>query len=166
MHVRFVGVTILEGLVAEHRVFLTVFDHIERALPGIKTTGEMAVLCRVLGGLLHNHGATENDLAYIALDHILHEYREHTRLYHDHQEIDGLLKQVEKTDDVDKARAQLSATLNACRAHFDDEERVVFPLIERALQPETLRVLGRSWNRRSSDATPFESQSTAPQFRS
>jgi hemerythrin-like domain-containing protein len=138
----------LEGLVAEHRVFLTVFDHVERILPAVRTTGEVAVLCRLIGELLHAHGQTENDLAYIALDHILAEHRQPTRLYHDHQEIDDLLKEIAKIRDLPKARAQLVAALNACRAHFEDEERVVFPLIERALQPETLRVLGRSWSKR------------------
>ena len=53
---------------AEHRVFLTVFDHVERVLPTVKTAGEVALLGRVLGELLHNHGQTENDLAYVALE--------------------------------------------------------------------------------------------------
>jgi hemerythrin-like domain-containing protein len=137
--------TILEGLVAEHRVFLMVFDQIEQALPGVKTREEITLVCRILAGLLHNHGEEENDLAYIALDHILKDHNQHARLYHDHQEIDGLLKAVEKTKDLAEARARLKAALDACRAHFNEEERLVFPLIEKALQQETLQVLGRVW---------------------
>ena len=63
--------TIIEGLVAEHRVFLTFFDQLERALPGVKTVDEIRLLCHLVEGLLHNHGDAERDLAYIALDHIL-----------------------------------------------------------------------------------------------
>jgi hemerythrin-like domain-containing protein len=147
--VRFANVTILESLVAEHRVFLTVFDQIERVLPDLKTGAEVAVLCRVLAGLLHDHGAEENDLAYIALDHILKDHAQHDRLYHDHEEIDGLLKEVGAINNLPKARARLKAALDACRAHFDDEECNVFPLIEKVLQPETLQVLGRARNSRT-----------------
>jgi hypothetical protein len=143
--VRLLSMTILEGLVADHRVFLSAFDEIERALPDTKSAGEIALLCRVLQRLIHDHGETENDLAYIALDHILEEHREHTRLYHDHQEIDGLLQQVATVQELPQARTQLRAALSACRRHFHEEESVVFPLIAKALQPETLQILGRSW---------------------
>lgn len=137
------GVTILESLVVEHRMFLKMFDRIERLLPDIRTSGEVAVLCRSLAGLIHDHGEEENDLAYIALDHILKDRGQHVDLYHAHQEIDGLLKKVEAVKSLPEARARLKAALDACRAHFDEEEHKVFPLIKRVLQPETLEVLGR-----------------------
>ena len=148
-YVCLVAITIIEGLVAEHRVFLTLFDEIERALPGIKTSGELTRFCRLLEGLLQNHGGAENDLAYIAFDHVLKERNRLTRLNHDHQEIDVLLKAVETIEDLQEARAQLKACLNACRLHFNEEERNVFPLIEKTLQHETLLVLGKAWRSQS-----------------
>jgi hemerythrin-like domain-containing protein len=141
--------TIIDGLVAEHRVFLTLFDQIERVLPAVKTVSEIALVCRLLEAPLHDHGGAETDLAYIALDHILHQKSRLTRLYHDHQEVDGLLKRVRETKDLPKARTQLKATLDACRAHFRVEEQIVFPLIEKALQRETLLVLGKVWKSQS-----------------
>jgi hemerythrin-like domain-containing protein len=141
--------TIIDGLVAEHRVFLMLFDEMERALPGVKTVDEIALLCRVLEAPLHNHGGAETDLAYIALDHILHQKNHLTRLHHDHQEIDVLLKRVEGIKDLPKARTQMKAALEACRAHFSEEERTVFPLIEKTLQHETLLVLGKVWKSQS-----------------
>ncbi len=141
--------TIIDGLVAEHRVFLMLFDQIERALPGVKTVDEIGLLCRLLEAPLHNHGGAETDLAYIALDHILHQQNRLTRLHHDHQEIDGLLKKVEEIKDLQKARTQLKAALNACRVHFREEERSVFPLVEKALQHETLEILGKVWKSQS-----------------
>ena len=143
------AITITDALVAEHRVFLALFDQIERALPSIKTVGEVALLCRLLAGLLHEHGGIETDLAYITLDHVLHEQDQLTRLNHDHQEIDGLLKKVETSEYLQEARARLKACLTACRIHFNEEERTVFPLMEKALQHETLVVLGKAWKSRS-----------------
>ena len=141
--------TIIDGLVAEHRVFLTLFDQVERALPGVKTVDEIALMCRLLEAPLRDHGGAETDLAYIALDHILHQQNHLTRLHHDHEEIDGLLKRVEGIKDLQKARTRLKAALNACRAHFSEEERTVFPLIEKALQLETLQILGKVWKSQS-----------------
>ena len=137
--------TIIDGLMAEHRVFLMFFDQMERALPEVKTVDEVGLLCRLLEAPLHNHGGAETDLAYIALDHILHEQNRMTRLYHDHQEMDELLRKVEAITDLPKARTQLKAAFDACRAHFREEEQTVFPLIEKALQPETLQILGKVW---------------------
>ncbi len=141
--------TIIDGLVAEHRVFLMLFDQVERALPGVKTVDEVALMCRLLEAPLHDHGGAETDLAYIALDNILHQQNRLTRLHHDHQEIDGFLKRVEGIRDLQQARTQLKAALDACRAHFAEEEQTVFPLIEKALQYETLQILGKVWKSQS-----------------
>jgi hypothetical protein len=148
-YVWLVAITIIDGLVADHRMFLTLFDEIERALPSVKTVGEVALLCRLLEGLLHNHGGVETDLAYITLDHVLHQPNRLTRLNHDHQEIDVFLKEVETIEDLQEARARLKASLNACRIRFNEEERSVFPLMEKALRHETLLVLGKAWNSQS-----------------
>jgi hemerythrin-like domain-containing protein len=137
--------TIIDGLVADHRVFLTLFEEIERALPSVKTVGEIALVCRLVAGLLHNHGGIETDLAYITLDHVLKQKNRLNRLHHDHEELDGLLQEVGAIKDIEKARARLKAALNACRAHFEEEERNVFPLMEKTLQRETLLVLGKAW---------------------
>ena len=139
------SITIIDGLVAEHRVFLTIFDQIERSLPEIKTVGEIALICRILERLIHDHGMAETDLAYITFDHVLKEQNRCTRLSHDHEEIDGLLREVEKIQDLSEARSRLKVSLNACRIHFKDEERNVFPMIEKTLQHETLVALGRAW---------------------
>jgi len=136
--------TIIEGLMAEHRVFLGLFSQIEAALPQVNTTEEIGLLCRLLEGMLHTHGSEEIDLAYIAVDHILNDQGRLNRLYHDHHELDENLRELAKVRDLPKARAQLKTILNACRAHFDEEERTLFPLIEEALQHETLEVLGRA----------------------
>jgi hemerythrin-like domain-containing protein len=121
-----------------------VFEQIERALPDLETPEEVAVLCRVVGGLLHDHGAEENDLTHLAVAHILIDHARQARLCHEHREMDRLLESVGAVKDVRKARSRLKAAFDACRAHFAEEERHMFPLIEKVLQPETLQVLGRA----------------------
>ena len=143
------SITIIDGLVAEHRVFLTVFDQIERSLPEIKTTGEIALICRILERLIHDHGTAETDLAYITFDHVLKEQNRCSRLSHDHEEIDGLLREVATMQDLTEARSRLKVSLNACRIHFKEEERTVFPMIEKTLHHETLVALGRAWKSQS-----------------
>lgn len=143
-------VTITEVLVAEHRVFLTLFDQVERALPGLKTMDELRPLCRLLQALLHKHGEEENDLSCVAVSHILKEHKRHARLHHDHRKLDALIKQVAVTKDIRKGRSRLRAALAACRAHFGDEEQVLFPLIERALRQDALLALGKVWMSQSS----------------
>ena len=142
--------TIVEGLLAEHRVFLTLFDQLEHALPKIKTVDEMRLLCRILEGLLHNHGEAEDDLSCVAVDHVLKEHKRHLRFHHDHQEIDGHLKEVARIEDLHEARRRLTVFLEACRAHFRDEEQNLFPLVETAIRHETLLALGRAWRSQSS----------------
>lgn len=133
----------------EHRVFLTLFDQVECVLPDLKTVQELRPLCRLLRGLLHNHGIEEDDLSCVAVRHILKQHKRHTRLHHDHRQIDKLLKKVAGIRDIRKARSQLNDALNHCRAHFSDEERNLFPLIEKAIRKETLLTLGKAWRSQS-----------------
>jgi hemerythrin-like domain-containing protein len=140
---------IIDVLVIEHQVFLALFDEIEEALPRLKTVGEIRLLCRLVAGLLHNHGEEETNLIYIALDHVLLERHQLARLNHDHHELDGDLKQVEALEDFVEARRQLKTTLSKARAHFNDEEQNVFPVIERVLHQKTLVELGNAWKARS-----------------
>jgi len=131
--------------VTEHRAFLGLFEEVERSLPLLKTVDEVRLTCRLIQGLLHKHGDAEDDLSFVAVDHILKEHKRHARLHHDHREIDRLLEKAASVRDIRKARSRLRAALTGCRAHFRDEERNLFPLLEKALQPETLLALGRAW---------------------
>src|ERR1039458_839528 len=65
------GMKITEALVAEHKIFLSVFDQIVRALPSFTTPAEVSTMARIVEGLLAGHAETETNLAYLALDHVL-----------------------------------------------------------------------------------------------
>jgi hemerythrin-like domain-containing protein len=139
---------ITEALAAEHTIFRTVFDHIERVLPNLTAPSEIKTMARMVEALLQDHAETETSLAYLALDHALQHNGVLDRMHQDHQEIDDRLKQVRFADTCAKARGLLKGALQASREHFSIEERKVFPLLEKTLQPETLSELGQAWARR------------------
>jgi len=139
---------ITEVLVAEHTLFLDVFDQIERILPSLTTPVEVTTMARLLEGLLEGHAKTETNLAYLALDHVLEHNGELKHMHQDHHEIDDRLRKVHTANTCAEARRLLTAAIAASREHFRGEERNVFPLLEKALQEETLTALGQTWMRR------------------
>jgi hemerythrin-like domain-containing protein len=139
---------ITEALVAEHTIFLNVFDQIERVLPSLATPAEVQTMASIVEGLLEGHARTETDLAYLALDHVIEHNGELKRMHQDHAEIDDRLRKVHSASSCAQARRLLKSAIAASREHFRAEERSVFPLLERTLQEETLTELGRDWLQR------------------
>ena len=133
---------ITETLVADHAVFISVFDWIKQALPRITTLEEVKILAGLVEALLRNHGDVETDLAFVALDHALYHKGQLNRLHEDHDEIDDRLKRVQAATNLADARRLLRIALLASRQHFRREERIIFPLIEKVLRKETLAKLG------------------------
>ena len=142
------SMTITEALVAEHIIFLSVFDQIERVLPSLATPAEVGAMARIVEGLLEGHAKTETDLAYLALDHVLEHNGELKRMHQDHHEIDDRLRKVHTANTCAEARGLLQAAMLASREHFRGEERSIFPFLEKSLQQETLTELGSNWLRR------------------
>jgi len=142
--------TITETLVHEHAVYREVFDQIERVLAGSKSASEVKILASVVEGLLTGHGETETDLAYSVLDHALADRGALNQLHQDHREIDGQFKPIHRTTDPVKALRRLKQALAATREHFRREEKIVFPILEQTLQPDTLGTLGSQWRERHS----------------
>jgi hemerythrin-like domain-containing protein len=139
---------ITEALIAEHNIFMTVFDQIERVLPSLSTQAEVRTMANIVEGLLEGHAKTETDVAYLALDHVLAQQGELKRMHQDHREIDDRLREVQTAKTCAEARDLLKAALLASRDHFQLEERLVFPLMERVLRRETLAELGQGWLKR------------------
>ncbi|HTX65536.1 MAG TPA: hemerythrin domain-containing protein [Opitutaceae bacterium] len=141
--------TITEVLVTEHRTFERVFAEIERALGRATTLGEVQNLARLVEALLTDHGAAEAELAYLAVDHVLQDRGQLDRLHQDHHEIDASLRAVQSAGGAAEARRLLAAALQTSRQHMLLEERAIFPVLERALQPVTLVELAAAWTERA-----------------
>jgi hemerythrin-like domain-containing protein len=141
--------TIIEALVTEHGFFCALFDQIEDILPGLGSAPEIKTLATVVEGLLSRHADAETNLAYVALDHALQEQGGLNRLHQDHKEIDAHFRRVHRAGSRADAGRLLVKALAATREHFRQEERSVFPLIERVLPAEELGALGE-WHQRAS----------------
>jgi hemerythrin-like domain-containing protein len=142
---------ITEALIAEHTIFLGVFDQIERALPSLTTSAEVMTMARIVEGMLEGHAKSETNLAYLALDHVMEHNGELKRMHQDHHEIDDRLRKVHTANTCAEARRLLKTAITASREHFSGEERSVFPLLEQVLQEETLTGLGQGWLERATE---------------
>ena len=139
---------ITESLVAEHTIFLNVFDQIERVLPSVSTQLELQTLSAIVENLLKSHAERETNLAYLALDHSLAQKGKLDRLYEDHHELDQRLKAVSVARTIAEGRRLLKAAIVSSREHFQMEEKLYFPLIEKTLKSESQEALGGSWTER------------------
>lgn len=140
--------TITEGLIAEHKVFLGLFDQIEKLLPELSTVAEVSAIARLVQGTLEGHAENETQLAYLALDHKLAETGRLDRLHMDHEELDASLLAVHKASKPAVAKKRLQVALLAMRRHFRLEEKSIFPLIDQTLNSDTLHELGNVWLRK------------------
>jgi hemerythrin-like domain-containing protein len=137
--------TITEALVMEHAVFRAVFDQIEHVLPKAGTAQEVKLLAALVERLLNGHGEKEENLAYLAFDHVLKENGGLDRLRQDHYEIDGHFRLVHQANGLAEAQRMFNKAVAGTRWHFRHEEEVVFPFLEQVLRPETLGALGKAW---------------------
>jgi iron-sulfur cluster repair protein YtfE (RIC family) len=132
-------------LVAEHRMFCSVFDQIEEILPTVSSLVKIKRLTRLVEGLLLSHAKAEDDLLQLLGKHGRQDNGRYARMRKEHQEVDARITRVYLTNKVDVARGLLSAALAASRRHFSREERLVFPLIQKVVAPEILARLGTIW---------------------
>ena len=137
--------TITKVLIMEHAVFNEVFDQIEKSLTGSPSAAEVKVLATVAEGLLSRHAETETNLAYAALDHALADRGALDQLHQDHHEIDDHFLRIHRTDNPAEALRLLKKALRATRKHFQREENLVFPTIEKTLGMETQVTLAGKW---------------------
>jgi hemerythrin-like domain-containing protein len=141
-------IPITRVLAAEHKMFCAVFDQIEQTLPQAQRLDQLRGLSRFVEELLRSHAGAEEDLVLLAVDHGPEHKRRCHRFHQEHQEIDGRITRVQTAKDIAQARGLLQAAMLASRKHFEHEERVIFPLIERLTKHETLTKMGALWLRR------------------
>ena len=124
---------ITEILVAEHVVFHNLFDYIEQTAPRLKSLAEVKLLSAALEVLLRAHARTEDDLLVEPLEYCLAQIGQSETFHEEHDEIDARLVEVQKARGAKQARELLLKAVLRSREHFDKEERIVFPLAERAM---------------------------------
>ena len=143
---------ITEILMAEHSVFHNLFDHIETAVPRIKTLAEVKTLATVVEKLHGPHSKTEDDLFIEPLEHCFEQIGQNETFHAEHRQIEEMLAGVHTAKTLKAAKKTLLGAISASRKHFDKEERIVFPLAERVLNSKTLIKLGEQWLKRRETA--------------
>lgn len=134
--------TIIDSLIVEHRVFLTLFDQVEQLVPSFKSLEEVQFMANLMGNLLQEHIATEDGLTYRALEQVLADKDSLTRSNDYHKELTQCLSRIQKVTTIETARSELLALLKTTREHIQDEEQNIFPLMEAVLHDNTLNALG------------------------
>jgi len=138
---------ITEALLAEHVVFHNLFDHIEATLPKLKTLAEVHALASLLDALVQAHSQVEDELLIAPLEHCFAQIGQQETFHDEHDEVDEQLKAALASRSLKTARRLLQIAVVASRNHFDKEERLVFPMAEKALKSRTLTTLGDTWMR-------------------
>jgi hypothetical protein len=136
---------ITEALWAEHLVFHNMFDHLEAAVPKLKTLAEVQGLAALMESMLRDHSDIEDALFLGPLDHCFEQIGQRDAFLEEHREIDQNLDLVRQAAQVGQARKRLLAAVAYSRRHFDKEERIVFPMAERLLKAKTLTELAKTW---------------------
>jgi len=136
---------ITDVLRAEHAVFHNLFDHIETAVPHLKTLAEVKGLATVVDKLHGPHSKTEDDLFIEPLEPYFDQMGQKETFHDEHEHIEATLAKVQTARTLKDAKKILLNAIAASRKHFDKEERVVFPLAERILKATTLNELGEEW---------------------
>lgn len=126
-------------------MFEALFDEIEASLGHLKHLTDIKQLARLVEGMLRQHAKVEDDLLLLASGFSRTELRRSEQTRHEHQEIDSRLTRIRAAHTLPEARTLLRGALAASRRHLKNEERKVFPTVEKVMDPQALARLGAVW---------------------
>jgi hemerythrin-like domain-containing protein len=136
---------ITEALLAEHVVFHTLFDYLERTVPRLKSLSEIRALAQLLEAMLAQHSQVEDALLIEPLEPSFCQLGHDENFHAEHTVIEEHLQQIRHAKRVAPAQKLLLSAVVASRKHFDKEERLVFPLAEKQLSLRSQEALGKRW---------------------
>ena len=140
---------ITDAISLEHATLWRVFDELEGVLPKARSVAEVGRMATVVEGLLRSHAELEVNFGFVAPDHALRQKGRLTLLQEHHREGGDWLRQVREAGSCAGARRLLRTGMLAARAHFLNEERNVFPLMEHALGLVASTALGQGFKRKA-----------------
>jgi hypothetical protein len=138
---------ITQALLAEHVVFHNIFDYLERAMPGLRTLGEIRTLASFLESMLRVHSLMEDELLIEPLEACLCQLAQHENFHEEHEAIEQNLEAIQTARSVAIAKrlllkaVALSRSLRQGRAYR-------FPLAEGLLSSQTLLLPGQAMGSR------------------
>lgn len=128
----------IRSIAGELRAFTERFD-----IPGMRSTGQ-----RMLD-IVKPHVLKEESVLYlIGMKFLKADNKKLPELFREHQELEGrlyrlaqLLLSARITNIEDQARQLVFVVLESINHHLQDEESVVFPALERFIDPETKELI-------------------------
>ena len=136
---------ITDALLAEHTVFHSLFEVVEKQLDQTTSIERIHLLADILLHLLEKHGQAEHDLLVPPIEPFLHEIGHLENFHKEDDIIIETLQKISECEDAGLARQIMSKPLRLANDHFDKEERFVFPLAEKHMSEKSLNELGDAW---------------------
>jgi iron-sulfur cluster repair protein YtfE (RIC family) len=126
----------------QHRKVEAIFKKIESAKP----TGAPALVTELANDLV-GHMVIEQEIFYpaakqVKTDLVLESYEEHALAAH------GLKRLVEAAPDDESFHAKVTALKELIEHHVEEEEKDLFPKVEKALGQEAIEALGKKMKTR------------------
>jgi len=152
-HLRFVAfsanlvemIPITTVLIAEHKMFCCLFDHIQEELPGVENLAGIKHLARMVEGLLRNHAKAEEEVFLQVHDVLPHGAAARGLCTRNTRKLMPDLNWCRCRRICLKPELDSRRVLAASRKHFKHEERLFFPLIEKCIDAARLETLGMVW---------------------
>jgi len=126
-------------------VFHTLFDEAEVLLTQSTSLAEVRATCALVGRLLERHSVAEHDLLLPSIDPYLDHIGQMKNFHKEDDVIVDLLKKAANCESYEEAAKTVRKAIQFSREHFDKEERIIFPLADKNLKPESLEQLGAEW---------------------
>jgi hemerythrin-like domain-containing protein len=136
---------IIDALLGEHAVLLTVFDHFQKFHPGWELAQYLEA-CSLLEALLAQHAVLEDELVFDPLLTKGGRFGETLGLMRvEHDELRRLVADLKHAETAPDAGRILRRLIEITREHFALEERMLFQMATRILGEQRLQELGAEW---------------------
>lgn len=139
---------ILQALLGEHGAFYAQFTHLEQHLAEIQDLDTIHELGKMLAAALATHAGLENELLFTRIESQMGPIGPLMVMRMEHDQIESLLEELPRLDQVAAARQTLTQAIAIARQHFAKEEQVLFPMAAQNLPTADLEQLGAAWGER------------------
>ena len=136
---------VTDAFLGEHGVFYAQFKHLEQTIPAASQPDQVHIHAAMLASALATHAQLENDLLFSAMEPHVGPMGPLAVMRREHEEIEGTLAGLQEVQDTAEAQRMLLYAIRVARDHFAKEERILYPMAEKALDAETLSQLGAQW---------------------
>ncbi len=139
------GVKLTDALIGEHGAFFALFDTIEEVAGAAGDVAQIESAAAALAAEIKSHARLEEELLFPALEPHVGLSALFAEMRAEHERIRRGLHRIENARDVNEALEAVRQTLIVARAHFRNEENILYPFAEKVLDDETLLQLGETW---------------------